>query len=75
MSWTHYHIIPQKGSKEARDRYKQEAALEMSGMHMLQRIVRSQYYHWLLKSQNKVFVDDEMGRLSSEICKAAVHLN
>ena len=60
LSWTHYRIILQENSKEARDWYEQEAAREMWGTRTLQRNVSSQYYHRLLKSQNKALVHDEM---------------
>ncbi len=53
LTWTHYRIILQENSKEARDWYEQEAAREMWGTRTLQRNVSSQYYHRLLKSQNK----------------------
>jgi hypothetical protein len=43
LSWTHYRIILQEPSKEARDWYEQEAAREMWGTRTLQRNVSSQY--------------------------------
>ena len=52
LSWTHYRIILQEGSKEARDWYEQEAAREMWGTRTLQRNVSSQYYHRLLQSHH-----------------------
>ena len=60
LTWSHYAIILQESSKEARDWYEQEAAREMWGTRTLQRNVSSQYYHRLLKSQNKALVHDEM---------------
>ena len=60
LSWTHYRIILQENSQEARDWYEQEAAREMWGTRTLQRNVSSQYYHRLLQSQNKALVHDEM---------------
>ena len=62
LTWTHYRIILQENNKEARDWYEQEAAREMWGTRTLQRNVSSQYYHRLLKSQNKALVHDEMGK-------------
>ena len=67
LSWTHYRIILQENSKEARDWYEREAAREMWGTRTLQRNVSSQYYHRLLKSQNKALVHDEMVRLTSPL--------
>ena len=48
LSWTHYRIILQESSKEAREWYEQEAAREMWGTRTLQRNVSSQYYTQLL---------------------------
>ena len=67
LSWTHYRIILQENSKEARDWYEQEAAREMWGTRTLQRNVSSQYYHRLLKSQDKALVHDEMVKLTSPL--------
>lgn len=67
LSWTHYSIILQEGSKEARDWYEQEAAREMWGTRTLQRNVSSQYYHRLLQSQNKEAVHSEMQKLTAPL--------
>jgi hypothetical protein len=67
LTWSHYAIILQESSKEARDWYEQEAAREMWGTRTLQRNVSSQYYHRLLKSQNKALVHDEMVKLTSPL--------
>lgn len=67
LSWTHYRIILQEGSKEARDWYEQEAAREMWSTRTLQRNVSSQYYHRLLKSQDKTLVHDEMLKVTSPL--------
>jgi predicted nuclease of restriction endonuclease-like (RecB) superfamily len=64
LSWTHYRIILQEKNKEARDWYEHEAAREMWSTRTLQRNVSSQYYHRLLKSQNKHAVHDEMMKLT-----------
>ena len=74
LSWTHYRIILQENSKEARDWYEQEAAREMWGTRTLQRNVSSQYYHRLLKSQNKALVHDEMMKLTSPLQDRLEHL-
>ena len=74
LSWTHYSIILQEGSKEARDWYEQEAAREMWSTRMLQRNVSSQYYHRLLKSQNKALVHDEMVKVTSPLQDRLEHL-
>ena len=74
LSWTHYRIILQENNKEARDWYEQEAAREMWGTRTLQRNVSSQYYHRLLKSQNKALVHDEMVKLTSPLQDRLEHL-
>lgn len=65
LSWTHYRIILQEGDKEAREWYEREAANEMWSTRTLQRNVSSQYYHRLLKSQNKEAVRGEMKQLTA----------
>ena len=67
LTWTHYRIILQESSKEARDWYEQEAAREMWGTRTLQRNVSSQYYHRLLQSQNKDAVRTEMKQLTAPL--------
>ena len=67
LSWTHYRIILQENSKEARDWYEQEAVREMWGTRTLQRNVSSQYYHRLLQSQNKDAVHTEMQKLTAPL--------
>ena len=67
LSWTHYRIILQENSKEARDWYEEEAAREMWGTRTLQRNVSSQYYHRLLQSQNKDAVRGEMKQLTAPL--------
>lgn len=67
LTWTHYRIILQESSKEARDWYEQEAAREMWGTRTLQRNVSSQYYHRLLQSQNKDAVRGEMKQLTAPL--------
>ena len=67
LSWTHYRIILQENSKEARDWYEREAAREMWGTRTLQRNVSSQYYHRLLQSQNQEIVHNEMQTLTAPL--------
>lgn len=74
LSWTHYSIILQDSSLDARHWYEQEAAREMWGTRTLQRNVSSQYYHRLLKSQNKALVHDEMVKLTSPLQDRLEHL-
>ena len=62
LTWTHYRIILQEPSTEAREWYEQEAACEMWSTRTLQRNVSSQYYHRLLQSQDKEVVRKEMKR-------------
>ena len=74
LSWTHYRIILQENSQEARDWYEQEAAREMWGTRTLQRNVSSQYYHRLLQSQNKALVHDEMVKVTRPLQDRLEHL-
>ena len=60
LSWTHYLVLLQEKSKEARDWYEQEAANEAWGTRTLQRNVSSQYYHRMLQSHHKELVRQEM---------------
>ena len=60
LSWSHYRIILQEPNTEARAWYEREAAREMWSTRTLQRNVSSQYYHRLLKSQDKALVHNEM---------------
>ena len=67
LSWTHYRIILQESDTEARAWYENEAANEMWGTRTLQRNVSTQYYHRLLKSQNKEVVRNEMKEKTSSL--------
>lgn len=67
LSWTHYAIILQEDSKEARAWYENEAANEMWSTRTLQRNISSQYYHRLLQSQNKELVRNEMKQLTQPL--------
>ena len=64
LSWTHYRIILQESSADARAWYENEAANEMWSTRTLQRNISSQYYHRMLQSQNKTAVHDEMIELT-----------
>ena len=67
LSWSHYRIILQEPNTEARAWYEREAASEMWSTRTLQRNVSSQYYHRLLKSQDKAVVHDEMKALTKPL--------
>ena len=67
LSWTHYRIILQEANPDARAWYEQEAANEMWSTRTLQRNVSSQYYHRILRSQNKDAVHKEMKQLTAPL--------
>ena len=67
LSWTHYRIILQESSKEAREWYEQEAACEMWSTRTLQRNVSSQYDPRLRRSQTKDAVRHEMQQLTAPL--------
>lgn len=67
LSWSHYRIILQEPNSEARAWYEREATREMWSTRTLQRNVSSQYYHRLLKSQDKTLVRDEMKALTQPL--------
>ena len=60
LSWTHYLVLLQVFSKEARDWYEKEALTGSWSVRTLQRNVSSDYYHRMLLSQNKDLVKEEM---------------
>ena len=60
LSWTHYRILLQVFSKEARDWYEKEALIGSWSVRVLQRNVSSDYYHRMLLSQKKDLVKKEM---------------
>ena len=60
LSWTHYRILLQVFSKEARDWYEKEALTGSWSVRVLQRNVSSDYYHRMLYSQKKDLVKEEM---------------
>lgn len=67
LSWTHYRIIMQETNDDARIWYENEAANEMWSTRALQRNVSSQYYHRMLRSQNKELVRSEMKVLTAPL--------
>ncbi len=67
LSWSHFRIILQEGNSEARAWYAREAAKEMWGVRTLQRNMSSQYYHRLLKAQNRDLVQNEMKSLTKPL--------
>lgn len=67
LSWTHYRIILQEPTTNGRTWYENEAANEMWSTRTLQRNISSQYYHRLLRSQNKAVVHDEMVKLTQPL--------
>ena len=60
LSWTHYRILLQVISKEARDWYEKEALSGSWSVRTLQRNVSSDYYHRMILSQKKELVKEEM---------------
>jgi predicted nuclease of restriction endonuclease-like (RecB) superfamily len=66
LSWTHYRILSQVEDKDARDWYAHEAFEQTWGTKQLQRNISTQYYHRMLKSQDKTAVENEMKQLTSQ---------
>ena len=60
LSWTHYRILLQETSSEARAWYEKEAQEQAWSVRTLQRNVSSQYYYRMLMSQNTEPVESEM---------------
>ena len=60
LSWSHYLVLLQVFSKEARDWYEKEAITGTWSVRTLQRNVSSDYYHRMLLSQKKDLVKEEM---------------
>ena len=52
LSWTHYRILLQETSPEARAWYAEEAQEQAWSVRTLQRNISSQYYYRMLMSQN-----------------------
>ena len=60
LSWSHYRTLVQVHDPVAREWYAKEAVEQTWSVRTLQRNISSQYYHRLLKSQNKELVELEM---------------
>ena len=60
LSWSHYLVLLQVFSKEARDWYEKEAIIGTWSVRTLQRNVSSDYYHRMLMSQKKDLIKEEM---------------
>ena len=67
LSWTHYRILLQVFSKEARDWYEKEALIGSWSVRTLQRNVSSDYYHRMLLSQKKDLVKEEMLEITKQL--------
>ena len=66
LAWTHYRILTQVEDQEAREWYAKEAYEQVWSSATLQRNVSSQYYYRILKTQDKIGVENEMKALTSE---------
>lgn len=65
LSWTHYRILLQEASPEARAWYEKEAQEQAWSVRTLQRNISSQYYYRMLMSQNTSntdFTESELER-------------
>ena len=67
LSWSHFRILLQAESKDARDWYIQEAIAGVWSVRTLQRNISSQYYERTLLSQHKELVKSEMQALTSPL--------
>ncbi len=65
LSWTHYRILLQVEDAKARSWYENEAITQAWSVRTLQRNISSQYYYRMLKTQNKVAVENEMKALTA----------
>ncbi len=63
--WTHYRILTQVEDSAARDWYEKESYEQMWSSTALQRNISSQYYYRMLKTQDKMSVENEMKELTS----------
>lgn len=69
LSWSHYRILLQVHDEIARKWYEKEAYEQTWSVRTLQRNIDTQYYYRMLKSQNKVEVENEMKEKTSEYQK------
>ena len=66
LSWSHYRVLTQVNDSEARSWYEKEAYEQTWSVRTLQRNISTQYYHRMLKSQDKTEVENEMKQLTSQ---------
>ena len=66
LSWTHYRILTQVDDPDAREWYAKESYEQTWASQTLQRNVSSQFYYRLLKSQDKIGVENEMKSMTSQ---------
>ena len=69
LSWTHYRTLLQVEDDEARLWYEKEAYNQVWSVKTLQRNIYSQYYYRILKTQDKIGVENEMKELTSKYQK------
>ena len=66
LSWSHYRVLTQVNDSKARSWYEKEAYNQTWSVRTLQRNISTQYYHIMLKSQDKIEVENEMKQLTSQ---------
>ena len=66
LSWSHYRVLTQVNDSKARSWYEKEAYNQTWSVRTLQRNISTQYYHIMLKSQDKTEVENEMKQLTSQ---------
>ena len=66
LSWSHYAVLLQVNDKDARKWYEREAINQTWSVRILQRNISSQYYHRMLRTQQKNVVKQEMKDLTSQ---------
>lgn len=65
LTWTHYFVLLQVNDSNARQWYEKEAYEQTWSVRTLQRNISSQYYYRLLKTDNKLAVENEMKQITS----------
>ncbi|MCF0207019.1 MAG: DUF1016 domain-containing protein, partial [Bacteroidales bacterium] len=66
LDWTHFRILLQEESNDARNWYALESVNENWSVRTLQRNISSQYYYRMLKSPKKDLVHNEMKQLTAD---------
>ena len=66
LSWTHYRILTQVENDAVRRWYEKESYEQTWSSTTLQRNISTQYYYRLLKSQDKIGIENEMKQLTSK---------